>query len=280
MTAMRYLRGHVVRADGDGPIRFVAATEGKKADGIDLRMDRLSLDRFRANPVILYGHTYWGRDSLPIGRSVGEEIDDDRLLIDVEFDRDDQFAAQVERKYRQRFLNAVSVGFDIRGLDQDGVPDSWELLELSAVPVPLDPEALAESGRAAVRSLHSELGEVLRRAGEKFDAPEPSEDDPEDPAAAFRTQLLDVLGVAAQRCEECDRRRAAGERDDPEPPAGQLCGEHASEERRERERAACPRCQAAEGAEDTPPRPGRAAGDAGPRLAHARRRLRVRSRVV
>ncbi|MFE2106646.1 hypothetical protein ACFXAF_12375, partial [Kitasatospora sp. NPDC059463] len=70
-----YLRGYAVRAaDGSaesGPIPFVLATAGRKADGIDLRMDTLDLARYLSNPVLGYGHAYWGRDGLPIGRGGG-----------------------------------------------------------------------------------------------------------------------------------------------------------------------------------------------------------------
>ncbi len=178
-----YLRGFAERADnapGDGPIRFVIATEGRKADGIDLRMDRLSLDRYLANPVVMYGHDYWGRESLPIGRAENVHVDGDRLLADAVFDLDDPFAAQVDRKYRGGYLNAVSVGFDLRGFDNaTGVPDSWELLEFSAVPIPLDPDALVESGRAALRALNVQIREALGDTDEPNDDTE--DDEPETP---------------------------------------------------------------------------------------------------
>lgn len=161
MSGTVYLRGYVQRADGDstqdGPVRFVAATEGRKGDGIDLRMDRLDLARYRANPVVLYGHAYWGAESLPIGRAENIEVEGKQLLVDVVFDSTDDFAAKVERKVRGKFLNAMSVGFSVGKIDDDGVPDSWELFENSIVPLPMDPNAVAgdERGRqlALVRAL-------------------------------------------------------------------------------------------------------------------------------
>lgn len=161
-----YLRGFAQRADeeSDGPLRFIVATEGKKADGLDLRMDGLDLDRFRANPVVMYGHDYWGREALPIGRAENLEIVDGQLLADTIFDLDDEFAAKVDRKYRGGFLNAVSVGFDIRAIDPEtGVVDEWEMIEYSAVPVPLDPDAVVESGRARAVAMATALTEI--RAG-------------------------------------------------------------------------------------------------------------------
>lgn len=159
-----YLRGFAQRAEGDdpdGPIRFIIATEGMKADGLDLRMDGLNLDRFTSNPVVMYGHQYYGRDSLPIGRAENVTVDGSNLLADTIFDMDDEFAAAVARKYRGGFLNAVSVGFDIRGIDPEtGVVNAWDLIEYSAVPVPLDPDAVVESGRQRTLALASAFAEV------------------------------------------------------------------------------------------------------------------------
>ncbi|MFJ8863621.1 hypothetical protein ACIRD8_35040 [Streptomyces sp. NPDC102451] len=163
-----YLRGYVLRADdqdhddttGDGkPLRIIAATAGRKGDGLNLQMDGADLGRFQSNPVVGYGHNYWGRDGLPIGRSDKTWIDGDRLLMDVAFDQDDDFARTVERKYRGGYLNAFSIGFDVWNIDDAGVPEGWELFEVSAVPLPMDPNAVVESGRelAVMRALESRM---------------------------------------------------------------------------------------------------------------------------
>ena len=155
-----YIRGHAERGSAkDGPIRFVAATEGVKRDGIDLRMQGAELERFRANPVILFGHNAWGRQNLPIGRADNVGVEGDALKMDITFDQDDEFALSVERKIRNGFLNAVSIGFDVRGWEKPGqnmwnggVATKWELFETSVVPVPMDEKATVEAGR----SLHDE----------------------------------------------------------------------------------------------------------------------------
>ncbi|WP_405930328.1 hypothetical protein [Streptomyces sp. NBC_00827] len=159
-----YLRGYVQRADDDQgddaagkPLTIVAATEGRKGDGLNLTMKGAELGRFEANPVVGYGHSYWGRDGLPIGRSDDTRIDGERLLMDVVFDQGDEFARRVEEKYRGGFMNAFSIGFDVWNIADDGTPEGWELFEVSAVPLPMDPNAVVESGRdgqlALVRGL-------------------------------------------------------------------------------------------------------------------------------
>lgn len=151
-----YLRGYVARAeDGDDgaagkPLSIIAATEGRKGDGLNLTMKGAELGRFQSNPVVGYGHSYWGRDGLPIGRSDKTWIDGERLLMDITFDQDDEFAVKVERKYRARMMNAFSIGFDVWNIDDSGTPEGWELFEVSAVPLPMDPNAVVESGRSAL----------------------------------------------------------------------------------------------------------------------------------
>ena len=86
----RYMRGYVLRDDTDDgqaddkdkagkPLTIVAATEGRKGDGLNLTMAGAELGRFEANPVLGYGHSYWGRDGLPIGRSDKTWIDGEAL---------------------------------------------------------------------------------------------------------------------------------------------------------------------------------------------------------
>lgn len=165
MSKRVHLRGYVERdADmpDEGPIPFVLATEGRKADGLDLQMAGADLERFLANPLLGYGHNYWGRDSLPIGRVDDPRVDGKALRGALVFDQDDEFAVKVERKIRGGFLNAVSVGFDAYDINEDGVPDRWTLFEVSVVPLPMDPDAVAE-GRELARAEAGALGPVLER---------------------------------------------------------------------------------------------------------------------
>lgn len=131
-----------------GAIRFVASTEGIKRDGLEISSAGWQLDNYRKNPVVLWGHDYMTRP--PIGRAE-VAIDGDRLVADVTFDRADPFAAEVERKYRAGYLNAVSVGWE--SLEDSGQKVTrQDLLDISAVPVPGDPDALIQRQAAAMRA--------------------------------------------------------------------------------------------------------------------------------
>lgn len=177
LRGRHYTRGFVQRADDGGdvekamgtPLPIVAATAGRKADGLNLVMDGVDLERFQSNPVIGYGHSYWGVDGLPKGRGENTRVDGDQLLMDVVFDQGDDFATTIERKYRQRFLNAFSIGFDVHDIADDGTVKSWELYEVSAVPLPMDPNALVADGRDGQLALIRALGLDQRGpAGDEF----------------------------------------------------------------------------------------------------------------
>ena len=163
------LRGYYDRAASEpdeGRFSFVAGTGGVKRDGLDLDFEGMDVENYMRNPVFLWAHDYSGR-TLPIGRVEKLRKSKRKMRVDVQFDLDDPFAAQVARKYDAGFLNAVSVGWDILKLDSNRVTAS-ELLDVSAVPVPGDPDALIERQRVALRSLSRELAEL---------AADPTDDD-------------------------------------------------------------------------------------------------------
>lgn len=154
----------------DGPIRFVASQKRRNRYGFALRPDGWLLDNFRANPVFLWMHN---PGQPPIGRvDVSQQAGD--LLADVTFDRDDELARTVERKYRTGFLNAVSVGWGFVRKDGSPILDWWrlkpeeiaspevfyDLEELSGVSVPGDPRAVRKQSAAAMASLGRELLEL------------------------------------------------------------------------------------------------------------------------
>lgn len=143
-----------------GPVRFVASTEDVARDGMVIEAAGWQLDPYRSNPVVLWAHAY---DKPPIGKAI-VAVEDKRLMADIEFDQGDEFARNVERKYRQGYLNAVSVGWRTleMGPGKDIRITKAELLDISAVPVPADPQALAERQVRELYDLGRELLNVTR----------------------------------------------------------------------------------------------------------------------
>ncbi len=134
----------------EGPVTFVASSESEDRLGDVVRSNGWELDEYRRNPVFLWAHDY---TRTPVGRSVWVGVEGSRLLNAVVF-APTEFAREVESLYRQRFLRAVSVGFRAKAFTfrkgsvgaVDGVEFTrQELLEVSAVPVPANPQALAKA---------------------------------------------------------------------------------------------------------------------------------------
>lgn len=131
-------------------ITFVASTDTPDRYG-DVVGQNWDLKAYERNPVILYGHN---STALPIGKGKAY-VQNDRLMIDVEFDQNDEDAKKIESKVRGGFINAVSVGFQpLEAVLRSKLPDGHkykgskgyyfsksELLEVSIVTIPANNEA-------------------------------------------------------------------------------------------------------------------------------------------
>lgn len=127
-------------------IRAAVGSEDRKGDVID--PGGWELDGYRRNPVFLWAHD---RSQPPIGKSQRIWVDDGALYAEVEFAPTD-FAGKIARLYQRGFMRGVSVGFlpletEIRKASNGRrgyLYRRQELLEISAVPVPMHDEALVE----------------------------------------------------------------------------------------------------------------------------------------
>lgn len=149
-----------VKDVGSRVLELIGSNEGIDRDGELIKAAGWQLDNYRKNPVVLWAHDY---HQPPIGKAVGVDIKDGHLLFRVEFAPAEAypFADTIYRLYKGGFLSATSVGFipieteDGETLESvDGKEISikpsrtfikQELLELSAVPVPSNPEALIQA---------------------------------------------------------------------------------------------------------------------------------------
>ncbi len=194
-------RDRATGTPGEFVRRFVATTAGIKRDGLDIDLEGMSTENFMNNPVFLYVHDYFG-ERLPIGLVKNIRLLKSKAIVTVLFDEDDPFAVEVLRKYDKGFLSAVSIGWDTLEFDRETmrVLES-DLLDVSAVPVPGDPDALMIRQRSLLRSLGTDLLD-------KF----PEEDDPsaweqyrdkrlEDPAfrALYEDFLREQAGEGSRR---------------------------------------------------------------------------------
>src|SRR5262249_31769643 len=115
MHMAQYLRAYREQTDTadepGSPMRFIASTENVARDGLVIEADGWDLDNFKRNPVILWAHDLVGARP-PVGRAVNVFVEKKKLVADIQFDQDDEFARMIENKYRKGYLRAVSVGWD------------------------------------------------------------------------------------------------------------------------------------------------------------------------
>lgn len=131
-------------------IQFVVSTPTRDRYG-DVVAPDWKLENYRANPVVFYNHSAHS----VIGRAHDVRLDKDRrLLADLEFLPRGMSAEAdlVQDLIRAKFLHATSIGFlpekQSAMRDDDGGLTGFrytgnELLEISVVGIPANPEALA-----------------------------------------------------------------------------------------------------------------------------------------
>jgi HK97 family phage prohead protease len=140
-------------------LRFTISTGIVDREKDTIAIGGWELANFLRNPVVLWGHD---AERLPIGRAFDVGVVGGALKATVRFIPADTpeggaFADGVYRLARGGFLNATSVGFRPIKWDYSNDPergaDDWfpgidfqqqELVELSVVTVPANPEALLE----------------------------------------------------------------------------------------------------------------------------------------
>ena len=170
--AARAADGEPVEAGQAVPLPIIAATAGRKSDGIDLA--DLPWDMRRGKPAdagrarfpLLWAHDLSGTRP-PLGWAYVGIGDDGTTLDDtyIVFDPQDAEAVNIERKYRSEHggLDSFSITWDV--VDADGLsarvsgkkPAANQLLEVSAVPVPLDEGATVRAQRSAFADLGRRL---------------------------------------------------------------------------------------------------------------------------
>ncbi len=140
----------------------IASTETPDRSNDVIEAAGWELENFKANPVVPWAHDYY---SPPVGKAVDIKIEGGKLFFKVQFAVEEyEFAATIFKLYKGGYLKAFSVGFipkaheAIRSEpDDDGYQrllgfrfKRQELLEISAVPVPANPEALALAAKAGI----------------------------------------------------------------------------------------------------------------------------------
>lgn len=136
----KHLTAKVEKADGVYTIH--ATTNDIDRDGdIVVPSGVQNLDAYLSNnPVILFAHDY----RLPaVGKAVAGRVTDQALDLDIEF-ADTEMGRELKYLYDNGFMSSFSIGFIPKNHKvENGVFywTEWELLEVSAVPVPANAAA-------------------------------------------------------------------------------------------------------------------------------------------
>jgi HK97 family phage prohead protease len=160
-VGVRKIGADAIQKIDDRSLLFTISTGCVDRDQDMIDVKGWQLDNFMRNPVVLWSHR---ADELPIGKTIDIGTDASRLYAAVKFlpggygDASD-LADCVYRMAADGYINATSVGF--RPLEWDFTDDptrdaeGWmpgidfraqELVELSIVSVPSNPEALIDGG--------------------------------------------------------------------------------------------------------------------------------------
>lgn len=194
---LRRSYGIAVRAQADATRSVDVIASSTALDGYgEIVAQDWDLRRYEANPVVLYGHNSWG---MPIGHASNVRVEGDKLLATLNFvdARANPMAEQVWQGVLQGSLRAVSVGFrskkgsmqNIDGKDVFVLAGN-ELMEISVVPIPANPEAVAQEARA----FNDQLRALVARSAQ--------ETSPMSKMILTLASLIPVLALSASASEE------------------------------------------------------------------------------
>lgn len=129
-------------------LEIVISTKKQDRQGDIVEPAGLNFTEYLKNPVVLWAHDM---SQPPVGKIIGIKRDDNQVTATVKF-AETEFSNEVFNLYSDGYLNAWSVGF---------IPKKWtrlpkkdgagahiteaEVVEVSAVPVPANPEALTKA---------------------------------------------------------------------------------------------------------------------------------------
>lgn len=196
----------------DRVLEFIGTTEGIDRDGEVIKADAWQVDEYTKNPVVQWAHDY---SSPPIGKTLSIRRDKkNSTIFEIEFaDKETyEFADTIFKLCKGGFLNATSVGFiplefdtGKKETDPRRTYTKVELLEVSIVPVPSNPDALVTA---------REAGLITVKEFEFVTKPEETEDyfrvpvkgESADKHSGHRIRTIDISaekGIKALYCGEC-----------------------------------------------------------------------------
>lgn len=171
-----FAKGYVEKAEDNGVLQVAIASDNSvDRDGERIDANGWDFQNFEKNPVLLWAHDY--REA-PIGKVLEIMKDGNRILFKPQFAIDiSEKAKQIFEMYKSGIMNAFSVGFIPREWKDEAGANGrnvrtftrTELLEISAVPVPANPNAVV-----LARGMKGLSPEIVNELNADFKDPEES----------------------------------------------------------------------------------------------------------
>lgn len=155
--------------DENWTFKVIASDETVDRAGEVIKIDGWDFKNYMKNPIMLFWHDYWNIESVA-GKATNIYVEGKKLIVEGIFAWTEK--AQMLRKlYDEGIINTVSVGFipKERDANNPSVITKSELLEVSFVPVPANPNALSIQKEMVDKMI--EIG-ILKTEGEEQETPE------------------------------------------------------------------------------------------------------------
>ena len=200
------------KKEDERTITFVASDSTRDSAGTVLNQDNWDLTRFNSNGIIGYQHKVYGGwdDTDNPDNVIGKGhayVEDGKLMGDITFEPKEinELAEKIYQKVLFGSLRAVSVGFLPIGKGRFGEGADAEtyyfagqqLLEVSVVNIPANPNALRKSMEAENDFLEAERKRLLEESKVKELAPEPQEEEPDQRDLDLEMTLLQARAYLA-----------------------------------------------------------------------------------
>lgn len=157
-----YIKSVEKASDGGYSIEAIASTGNQDRYLETVNPQGWDLKNFKKNPVLLWAHDY---SHPPVGKVTSIKLVDNNLLFKAVF-ADTAFASDIARLYKDKILNAFSVGFIAKKFGDETKGEYTymlqELLEISCVPVPANAEALVLNGLDLQKATVAEIEKSVK----------------------------------------------------------------------------------------------------------------------
>jgi len=210
------LKGYLTKENNE--IVGIASTEREDRQGESIMQEGWDLKNFKKNPVLMASHRY---DQFPIGKVTNIKVDGKQLTFKAIFSEATVLAREAAQLVGEGILKAFSVGFIPREYNakNPSVITKAELLEISLVAIPANPEAIVTAksmkDNAMVKQLIKEwlLDEGLKKQVDDLEKPKEDEKVEEEKKDEETKQAPDTA-TEDQKGEVKENGKAGGEVED------------------------------------------------------------------